>query len=257
MNVQKYIKQFLAIGLLLAAIFFMTACGASDETNEINFSIKEADSEQMQTEPAQAQTPPEQTQNIQQTPTDSVVQPAQQAQSSSAAQPAQQAQSTPTTAQQTPLEQKQQPETQTNTESAESEKPATIESEAAQISDSNVSYFGIWEITSGAPSGFSALSEADITALIGKRFEYFKEYALYGDAQKLENPIYHEFTISAEEFAESVKGSTLETAGISQAFVQVIEIENAIDFGSSFYIKDENTLIMLWDGAFFELRKIQ
>lgn len=65
------------------------------------------------------------------------------------------------------------------------QKKSAIESEAAQISDSNISYFGIWEITSGAPSGFSALSEADIMALIGKRFEYFKEYALYGDAQKL------------------------------------------------------------------------
>lgn len=253
MNIQKYIRQFLATGLLLTVIPFMAACGASDEPKEIDFSIKEPDtSEQMQPAPTQQeQTQPEQT--------DSVAQQTQYTQISSVAQQTQQAQSTPTTAQQTqiPPEQKQQPETQTNATSTESEKPATIESEVAQIPDSNVSYFGIWEITSGTPSGFSALSEADITALIGKRFEYFKEYALYGDAQKLENPIYHESTISAEEFAESVKGSTLETAGISQAFVQIIEIENIIDFGSTFYIKDENTLIMLWDGAFFELHKIQ
>ena len=40
--------------------------------------------------------------------------------------------------------------------------------------------------------------------------------------------------------------TSLETLGISKDSIQVVAIENASGIGDTFYIKDENTLIIPW-----------
>ena len=117
---------------------------------------------------------------------------------------------------------------QTVPEEAEDETVAP----SPDVSSSSPSYLGTWQITSSTFGAFSAMSEEDCSALVGTRFEYFKEYAIYDHEHRLE------------------------TLGIFKDSIQVVAIENASGIGDTFYIKDENTLIIPWDGVFFEVQRV-
>ena len=100
------------------------------------------------------------------------------------------------------------------------------------------------------------MSEEDCSALVGTRFEYFKDYAIYDDQHRLDSPQYFESTQTADDFSSIYQGTTLETLGIFKDSIQVVAIENAGGIGDTFYIKDENTLIIPWDGVFFEVQRV-
>ena len=140
--------------------------------------------------------------------------------------------------------------------------PEKMESEAEtaapspDVSSSSPSYFGTWQITSSTFGAYSAMSEEDCSALVGTRFEYFKDYAIYDDQHRLDSPQYCESTQTADDFSSIYQGTSLETLGISKDSIQVVAIENASGIGDTFYIKDENTLIIPWDGVFFEVQRI-
>ncbi len=140
--------------------------------------------------------------------------------------------------------------------------PKKMESEAEtaapspDVSSSSPSYFGTWQITSSTFGAYSAMSEEDCSALVGTRFEYFKDYAIYDDKHRLDSPQYCESTQTADDFSSIYQGTSLETLGISKDSIQVVAIENASGIGDTFYIKDENTLIIPWDGVFFEVQRI-
>ncbi len=140
--------------------------------------------------------------------------------------------------------------------------PEKMESEAEtaapspDVSSSSPSYFGTWQITSSTFGAYSAMSEEDCSALVGTRFEYFKDYAIYDDKHRLDSPQYCESTQTADDFSSIYQGTSLETLGISKDSIQVVAIENASGIGDTFYIKDENTLIIPWDGVFFEVQRI-
>ena len=140
--------------------------------------------------------------------------------------------------------------------------PEKMESEAEtaapspDVSSSSPSYFGTWQITSSTFGAYSAMSEEDCSALVGTRFEYFKDYAIYDDKHRLDSPQYCESTQTADDFSSIYQGTTLETLGIFKDSIQVVAIENASGIGDTFYIKDENTLIIPWDGVFFEVQRI-
>ena len=140
--------------------------------------------------------------------------------------------------------------------------PEKMESEAEtaapspDVSSSSPSYFGTWQITSSTFGAYSAMSEEDCSALVGTRFEYFKDYAIYDDEHRLDSPKYIESILTADDFSSIYQGTSLETLGISKDSIQVVAIENASGIGDTFYIKDENTLIIPWDGVFFEVQRI-
>ena len=115
---------------------------------------------------------------------------------------------------------------------------------------------GTWQITSSTFGAYSAMSEEDCSALMGTRFEYFKDYAIYDDQHRLDSPKYFESTLTADDFSSIYQGTTLETLGIFKDSIQVVAIENAGGIGDTFYIKDENTLIIPWDGVFFEVQRV-
>ncbi len=100
------------------------------------------------------------------------------------------------------------------------------------------------------------MSEEDCSALVGTRFEYFKDYAIYDDQAPSGFPQYFESTQTADDFLSIYQGTSLETLGISKDSIQVVAIENASGIGDTFYIKDENTLIIPWDGVFFEVQRV-
>ena len=114
------------------------------------------------------------------------------------------------------------------------------------------------EIPNGGEKGgaYSAMSEEDCSALVGTRFEYYKDYAIYDDQHRLDSPLYCESTQTADDFSSIYQGTSLETLGIFKDSIQVVAIENASGIGDTFYIKDENTLIIPWDGVFFEVQRI-
>ncbi len=124
------------------------------------------------------------------------------------------------------------------------------------VSSSSPSYLGTWQITSSTSGAYSAMSEEQRSALVGTRFEYFKDYAIYDDQHRLDSPQYFESTQTADDFSSIYKGNSLETLGILKDSIQVVAIENASGIGDTFYIKDENTLIIPWDGVFFEVERI-
>ena len=124
------------------------------------------------------------------------------------------------------------------------------------VSSSSPSYLGTWQITSSTFGAYSAMSEEDCSALVGTRFEYFKDYAIYDDEHRLDSPKYIESILTADDFSSIYQGTSLETLGISKDSIQVVAIENAGGIGDTFYIKDENTLIIPWDGVFFEVQRV-
>ena len=123
-------------------------------------------------------------------------------------------------------------------------------------SSSSPSYLGTWQITSSTFGAYSAMSEEDCSALMGTRFEYFNDYAIYDDQHRLDSPQYIESIQTADDFSSIYQGTSLETLGISKDSIQVVAIENAGGIGDTFYIKDENTLIIPWDGVFFEVQRV-
>ena len=141
---------------------------------------------------------------------------------------------------------------QTVPEEAEDETVAP----SPDVSSSSPSYLGTWQITSSTFGAFSAMSEEDCSALVGTRFEYFNDYAIYDNQHRLDSPQYIESILTADDFSSIYQGTSLETLGISKDSIQVVAIENASGIGDTFYIKDENTLIIPWDGVFFEVQRV-
>ena len=144
------------------------------------------------------------------------------------------------------------PSTQSVPEKAEAETVAP----SPDVSSSSPSYLGTWQITSSTFGAYSAMSEEDCSALMGTRFEYFNDYAIYDDQHRLDSPQYIESILTADDFSSIYQGTSLETLGISKDSIQVVAIENASGIGDTFYIKDENTLIIPWDGVFFEVQRV-
>ena len=144
------------------------------------------------------------------------------------------------------------PSTQSVPEKAEAETVAPSQ----DVSSSSRSYLGTWQITSSTFGAYSAMSEEDCSALMGTRFEYFNDYAIYDDQHRLDSPQYCESTQTADDFSSIYQGTSLETLGISKDSIQVVAIENASGIGDTFYIKDENTLIIPWENVFFEVQRV-
>ena len=146
------------------------------------------------------------------------------------------------------------PSTQSVPEKVEAETETVAPS--PDVSSSSPSYLGTWQITSSTFGAYSAMSEEDCSALMGTRFEYFNDYAIYDDQHRLDSPQYIESIQTADDFSSIYQGTSLETLGISKDSIQVVAIENAGGIGDTFYIKDENTLIIPWDGVFFEVQRV-
>ncbi len=73
-------------------------------------------------------------------------------------------------------------------EKVETEAEAETDAPTPDVSSSSPSYLGTWQITSSTFGAYSAMSEEDCSALVGTRFEYFKDYAIYDDQHRLDSP---------------------------------------------------------------------
>ncbi len=243
----------LMTGFILLLTCTITGCGSNSPQQSIlpvsepistENPAQEEPAQEVQNQPAQEE-PAQEVQN----------QPAQE-------EPAQEAQNQPAP-EQPNIEQPSQAEAnQSQISSSPSQPLEKVESEAEiatpspDISSSSPSYLGTWQITSSTFGAYSAMSEEDCSALMGTRFEYFNDYAIYDDQHRLDSPQYIESILTADDFSSIYQGTSLETLGISKDSIQVVAIENAGGIGDTFYIKDENTLIIPWDGVFFEVQRV-
>lgn len=121
-------------------------------------------------------------------------------------------------------------------------------------SNSYESYFGTWKVTKYYMPGINALSMEEAKGYIGKVCEY-SEDTFTSDGAVTYQPDYQEFEETSDDFLTNYGGITLSSIGITADSVKWVNINNSFDFGSSFYVKDDNTILISMDGVFFEAVK--
>ncbi|ABR47642.1 hypothetical protein Amet_1443 [Alkaliphilus metalliredigens QYMF] len=116
-------------------------------------------------------------------------------------------------------------------------------------------YYGEWmasDTTYYMP--ISAMSDDEYKSKYFGEIAWFSEHEASFVGESIENPIYREEVINNEDFFESYR-LELTDLGIEESNVKIIGIENWTNPGSTLIMKDKDTLITLWDGVFFELKR--
>lgn len=147
-----------------------------------------------------------------------------------------------------------QPQTEENSmEAADGGKDGFSNKET--MSHSDESYFGTWKITAYYMPGVSAMSDEEAEGYIGKTCMYSAD-VFNGDGEVTDYPDYQEFEQTADDFAAGYNNKvTLESIGIGSTAVKGVNVSNALGFGCYFLVKDEKTILIMWDGVFFEAEK--
>ena len=115
------------------------------------------------------------------------------------------------------------------------------------------SYYGTWTVQSIVGST-PVSTEAD-ESFIGMKAAYSDEEASFG-TEELLNPQYKEQELTNEQFVSEYQNK-LSDIGIESDKVRTVAISNWTNAGSSFIIKDDQTMIFLWDGNYYEMKKEQ
>ena len=123
------------------------------------------------------------------------------------------------------------------------------------------SYFGEWIINQVQAYGVGTYSREDTESLLGKRLIYTAAKASYfGDhpssiEKVATNPIYTETIRSESDFVEQNR-IPFDFLGI-KAPITEIHVSDSNGHVATFFIKDDNTLIITGGGTYFELiRKV-
>jgi len=123
-------------------------------------------------------------------------------------------------------------------------------------------FYGNWVITGHITNNkCTAYSGKDIKKMIGEKTEYSIKLARFGE-DTINKPCYKQTTVSKNEFNE-LNDISLDGLGIKSDSVQKIRIyDNACKYewenpGSIFFIKDNNNLVLIADGAFFSLSRLK
>ncbi|PZE19872.1 hypothetical protein [Paenibacillus xerothermodurans] len=112
-------------------------------------------------------------------------------------------------------------------------------------------YFGNWtvhKLVGSAPIS----TEAD-KSIIGMNATYTQEKAAFGD-NEIVNPQYEQLEMSNDEFFAEYR-TQLSEIGINTQSVNVVRVRDWTSPGSVLIMEDEQTMITVWDGNFFELQK--
>lgn len=82
---------------------------------------------------------------------------------------------------------------------------------------------------------------------------YTNEKASFG-AEEILNPEYTEQDMTNTDFFNNYR-TQLSDLGIEAESVRMVSINNWTNAGSTLIIKDEQTVIFLWDGNYYEMKK--
>ncbi|MFL0198809.1 hypothetical protein ACJDU8_25140 [Clostridium sp. WILCCON 0269] len=126
-------------------------------------------------------------------------------------------------------------------------------------SDQKETYYGEWSIKKQIAYGpVSTYSNDAIKKMLGKKLTYSDEKAMY-ETKICEKPAYKKSIISQKDFESSNKVKFSNLGITDNAIVQVVVYTDSRhkdtwnSTGCTFYIKDQNTLILFDGGAYFEL----
>lgn len=121
------------------------------------------------------------------------------------------------------------------------------------VAEATKLYYGTWNVTSNifyAP--VSALSPEEIEQLQGTTITY-EENRLLWNGEICDIPDYQENTETSVGFALDYNNRlTFSDLGLTGSEATAVSVDNWDAFGSYFYVKDENTLIISYNGVFFE-----
>lgn len=114
-------------------------------------------------------------------------------------------------------------------------------------------YYGTWNVISCiSVAPVSALSPEEIEQLQGTTLTY-EENRLVWNGEASDTPTYQENTETSEEFTLGYNNRlSFSDLGLTGSEATVVTVDNCDTFGNCFYIKDENTLVVSYNGAFFE-----
>jgi hypothetical protein len=127
---------------------------------------------------------------------------------------------------------------------------------AACSSSPTEPFHGTWRVTAVATPGISALSPADAARQVGAEASFDASRARFG-AQTCDSPSYTRRVLSATTFADAygVTPRQLRLDGEQVAMVDILCASGSLDAGSSLILRPDGSMLTLWDGVFFELRK--
>jgi hypothetical protein len=145
----------------------------------------------------------------------------------------------------------------TNTSKDKKTNTPAIENQSEQ----EETFYGKWSIKKQIAYGpVSTYSNDEIKKMLGKTLSYSKEKAAY-ETNICENPVYKKSTISQADFETRNKVKFSNLGITNNTIVQTIVYTDGTykniwnEPGSAFYIKDQNTLILLDGGVYFELTR--
>lgn len=120
-------------------------------------------------------------------------------------------------------------------------------------------FIGQWVVSKIAGTGrIYAMSEAEMQAYIGKNAEYRRTLAVF-DKESCKNPIYQRKNLSEADFVADFR-IPFKNLGLKETSVTVFNIYESpknpwANPGSYLIIKNKKTLITVWDGVFFEMKR--
>ncbi|MFL0268096.1 hypothetical protein [Candidatus Clostridium radicumherbarum] len=138
--------------------------------------------------------------------------------------------------------------------------PSTDNSKDIKVAEET--FYGHWQIEKVLAYGpVGTYSNDDIKTIIGKELTFSKDSAsCFGDQvdslnNTALNPVYKKSVIFKNDF-ESSNRMTFDKLGIKGDSITEIDAADAKGNGCTFFIKDNNTLILFGGGAYFELIRI-
>lgn len=131
----------------------------------------------------------------------------------------------------------------------------TLSRSADQPEPDGPAYFGQWRVEDYVWGPVSALSEQDAQDLLGQIVRYGSDSAC-ALGETCAAPAYSAGTVSAQDFYDSFQGQlTFWDIWLSGEEAGKITVDGASFFGGAFYLRDEDSLVIPWEGAFFLARR--
>ncbi|QHQ59754.1 M48 family metalloprotease [Anaerocolumna sedimenticola] len=134
--------------------------------------------------------------------------------------------------------------------------------EVRGVSDNKQVYYGDWMINKVLAYGSAGTySKKDAEKLVGKSLSFTDSQATsFGDDpslidQVVSDPVYTETEVTANDFISNYRMS-FDRLGIKGDSAEEISVTNTDVSACTFLIKDDNTLILIGGGTYFELTRI-
>lgn len=117
-------------------------------------------------------------------------------------------------------------------------------------------FHGTWRVTAVAAPGVSAAAPAVAARQVGVEASFAPGRAQFGD-RTCEGATYTRRVMAAATFTEAyrVTPQQLSLGGDQVAMVDILCTSGALDAGSSLILRNDGSMLTLWDGAFYELRR--